>query len=36
WYGIDVGEEYYKLALRYLEEEGFLKLEGDKIIIEKL
>jgi len=33
WYGIDVGEAYYKDALERLVEEGFLKKYDDKFIL---
>ena len=32
WYGIDVGETYYRDALRMLVEKGVLKVEGEKYI----
>ena len=32
WYGIDVGETYYRDALRMLVERGLLKLEGEKYV----
>jgi len=32
WYGIDVGEMYYRDALRMLVEKGLLRLEGEKYI----
>ena len=32
WYGIDVGETYYRDALRMLVEKGLLKLEGEKYV----
>jgi len=32
WYGIDVGETYYKDALRMLVEKGVLKVEGEKYV----
>lgn len=32
WYGIDVGEMYYRDALRMLVEKGLLKLEGEKYV----
>ena len=33
WYGIDVGEAYYKDALESLIEEGFLKKVNDKFVL---
>jgi len=33
WYGIDVGEAYYRDALERLVEEGFLKKYDDKFIL---